>query len=137
MSLGPLEYIVIDFPGAELRDDIVPALADLVSSQAVRILDLMVVTKDANGVAATVEYEDLPSAPGLADIDGDVTSVLSEDDAAEVAATMAPDSSALVILWEDVWARSFADAVLRASGRISDGARIPHDVAVKVFAGLQ
>lgn len=136
MNVGPVEYIVIDFPGMRLHDDIVPALGELVGSGSVRILDLMVVTKDADGVAATVEYEDLP-IDGFVDLEGDVTSVLSDEDAAEVAATMAPDSSALVLLWEDVWARSFGDAVLRANGRILDGARIPNTIAQRVFAGLQ
>lgn len=137
MSLGPVEYVVIGFPGTRLNDDIVPALADLVASATVRIIDLMVVTKDADGTVAMLEYEDLGDAPGFADLEGDVSNLFSEEDASALAVSMLPDSTALVILWEDLWAAPLAEAVRRAEGSIVSGARIPPDVMADAFAAAQ
>lgn len=136
MTFGPLEYIVIGFPGSRPTDDIVPALADLVAAGTVRILDLVVVAKDADGAVAIVEYEDIDGADGYIDLEGEVSSVLSEDDAYGVAELLDAGSWAMVILWEDVWAQPFADAVLAAGGRILSGERIPNDLVEASFAEL-
>jgi hypothetical protein len=136
VTFGPLEYIVIGFPGARLTDDIVPALADLVASGTIRILDLVFVAKDADGEVTVIEFEDIDGADGYIDLEGDVGSVLSEDDAYGVGELLDADSSAVVILWEDVWAQPFADAVLAAGGRIISGERIPNDLVEASFAEL-
>lgn len=132
-----MEFIVIGLPGSELNDDIVPALAELVASETVRILDLLVVMKDDDGHTSTIEYEDFVDAPGFIDLEGEVSSLFSDEDAIYVAASLAPGCSAIVILWEDVWARHFADAVARANGTILSGGRVPRDVMDAALASVQ
>jgi hypothetical protein len=137
VSLGPVEFIVIGLPDSVLNDDIVPALAELVASETVRILDLMVVSRDADGQTSTIEYEEFADAPGFADLEGEVSSLFSDEDASYVATSLAPGTSAIVILWEDMWARHFADAVLRAKGTILSGGRVPRDVMDAALASVQ
>ena len=77
MAIGPVEYVIIGFPGNQFKGEIIPALADLVESGTVRILDLVFVMKDAEGNITTAEYEDLP---GMDDLDGDADGLFNEDD---------------------------------------------------------
>jgi hypothetical protein len=137
VSLGPVEFVVIGLPDGELNDDIALALAELVASNTVRILDLLVVMKDDDGLTSTIEYEDFVGAPAFIDLEGDVSSLLSDEDTIHVAASLTPGSSAIVILWEDLWARDFADAVALANGTILSGGRVPSDVMDAALASVQ
>ena len=133
MAIGPVEYIIIGFPENQFKGEIVPALADLVESGTVRILDLIFVTKDADGDVTSIEYEDLP---GLGDIDGEVDGLLSDEDLDMVAEVLEPNSSGLMIVWEDVWASRLAAAIRDAGGVILSGERIPHDIVEAAFEGI-
>ena len=77
MAIGPVEYVIIGFPGNQFKGEIIPALADLVESGTVRILDLVFVMKDAEGNVTSAEYEDLP---GMDDLDGEADGLFNEDD---------------------------------------------------------
>ena len=117
-SLGPVEIAVIAFPENKFTGEIAPALADLVSSGTVSILDLVFVTKDADGNVAAVELSDVDdevAAPYL-DIDGEVQGLLSDEDFEQLGDLLDPDSSALAIVWENSWARAFVSAVRGAGG---------------------
>ena len=105
MAIGPVEYVIIKFPGNQFKGEIVPALADLVESGTVRILDLVFVMKDEDGNIASLEYEDLP---GLADVDGEADGLLNEEDLEMAAEVLEPNSSGLLIVWEDRWATPLA-----------------------------
>jgi uncharacterized membrane protein len=133
MAIGPVEYIIIGFPENQFKGEIVPALADLVESGTVRILDLVFVTKDADGDVTSIEYEDLP---GLGDIDGEVDGLVSEEDLEMIAEVLEPNSSGLMIVWEDVWASRLAAAIRGAGGVILSGERIPHDIVEAAFEGI-
>ena len=133
MSLGPVEYIIIKFPGNQFKGEIVPALADLVDSGTVRILDLVFVLKDADGDVTSIEYEDLP---GVADVDGEADGLLSEEDLVLAAEVLEPESSGLLIVWEDTWANPLAEAIRGAGGIIVAGERIPHEIVEAAFADL-
>jgi uncharacterized membrane protein len=133
MAIGPVEYIIIGFPENQFKGEIVPALADLVESGTVRILDLVFVTKDADGDVTSIEYEDLP---GLGDIDGEVDGLVSEEDLEMIAEVLEPNSSGLMIVWEDVWASRLAAAIRSAGGVILSGERIPHDIVEAAFEGI-
>ena len=132
MAIGPVEYIIIGFPENQFKGEIV-ALADLVESGTVRILDLVFVTKDADGDVTSIEYEDLP---GLGDIDGEVDGLVSEEDLEMIAEVLEPNSSGLMIVWEDVWASRLAAAIRGAGGVILSGERIPHDIVEAAFEGI-
>lgn len=136
MELDPVEYVLIEFPGNQFRGEIAPAIADLVDRRLVHIIDLVFVKKDADGDVTWFEYDDLAEAAEFGHIDGDADGLMNDDDIAEIAAELAPDSSALLIVWEDTWASELGRAVRAAGGRLIAGERIPHEVVEAAFAGL-
>lgn len=133
-GIAPVEYIVIDFPGNRFSGEIVPALFDLVDRQVVRILDLVFVKKDADGTITSFEFDQLDEVVDFAHIDGDAGGVLSDDDVLELATAVPEDSSALFIVWEDLWATELAKAIRRAGGEVLDGGRIPHGVIEAILS---
>ena len=128
MTLGPVEYLVISFPGNNFDGSIAPAIAELVESGTVRILDLVFVKKDDDGVGTSFEFSELEEASGFVDIDGDADGLLSDDDIALAAEALASNSSALFILWEDCWANELSVAIRNAGGQLLVGERIPYAV---------
>lgn len=136
MQLGPVEYLLISFPGNKFKGEIAPAIADLVDSGTIHILDLTFIIKDDDGTVATFEYDELEEAAGFVDIDGEADSLFSDEDLAMAADALAPNSSALFILWEDVWAATLADSIRGAGGQILAGQRIPRDIIEAAFGGL-
>jgi len=125
VDLGPVEYVVIEFPGNQFNGEVAPALAKLVESGTVRIIDLVFVIKDADGNVSSLEYDELEGAEALADVEGETDGMLSEDDVAEIAEDLSPDSSALLIMFEDLWALEFGRAVVASGGELVAGGRIP------------
>jgi hypothetical protein len=136
VDLGPVEYVLIDFPGNRFTGHIVPALASLVESGTVRILDLVFISKDADGAVTTFEFDQLDDELGYAAIEGAADGVMSDEDLTIAAAGLDPESSALLIVWEDRWAAELAAAVRAAGGRILAGERIPHEIAVAALEGI-
>ena len=129
MDVGPVEYVVIEFPGNQFNGEVAPALARLVESGTVRIIDLVFVVKDGDGNVTSLEYDELGEvAAAFADIDGDADGMLSDDDIAEIAAGLHDNSSALLLLFEDLWAKEFTAAVLDSGGELVAGGRIPRDL---------
>lgn len=128
MSIGPVEYVLIAFPGNQFKGEIVPALTDLVESGTVRIIDVLFVKKDTEGNVSSFEYDALDDTVSFAEIPGEVGGLLGEDDVASAADLLEPDSSAALIVWEDAWAAPFAVAVRNAGGVIVGGERIPHEI---------
>jgi Family of unknown function (DUF6325) len=101
-SMGPVEYVVIGFPGNRFKGEIVPALAELVDNDVVRIIDVAFLKKDADGNVTMFEYDALDDvlAFGFADVDGEAGGVLSDEDLQLAAETLEPDSSSALIVWE-------------------------------------
>jgi hypothetical protein len=129
MSLGPVEYIVVGFPGNNFRGDILPALGDLVSSGLIRVMDLAFVRKDGDGSVLAFEFEDLATeeAEGFA-FEKAIGDLLNEEDLVLIGEELEPGSSAAVLVWENLWARRFAETVRDADGILIDYNRIPQDV---------
>ena len=134
MDVGPVEYLVISFPGNHFDGSVAPAIADLVERGTVHILDLVFIKKDPDGDVAVFEFSDLDEAIGFAEIEGEADGLLNDEDIAAVADGLEPDSSALFILWEDLWALDLAQAVRRAGGQVVTGARIPREIIEAAFA---
>lgn len=130
MPLGPVEYILIAFPGNRFSGEIVPALRELVDNGTVHIIDLLFVKKDGDGNVLVVELDgaDAAEAAPFADLEGEYGDLLTADDIAAAAAELPPNSSAGLLVWENVWARRFADAVRAANGQVIANERIPHAV---------
>ena len=127
VDIGPVEYVVIEFPGNQFNGEVAPALARLVESGTVRIIDLVFVIKAPNGNVASFEYDELDGVT-FDEVDGDAGGMLSDDDIAAIAEDMSDNSSALLILFEDLWAAEFAGAVRASGGELVAGGRIPRDL---------
>ena len=130
MGIGPVEYGVVAFPGNKFKGEIAPALGDLVESGTIRIIDLAFVIKDTDGNVAAVEIEDAGSEVlrAFEAITYQRDGLISENDIAEIAAALDPNSSALIMVWEDLWATKFSDAVRNAGGIVVALERVPRDV---------
>ncbi len=140
MTLGPVEYIIIEFPGGKVSDDIVPSLKALVASGTIRIIDLMFIRKDASGRVVPLEVDQLSGADALRyeELDGEIDDLINAEDIQIAAAELPPDSIAGVFVWEDVWATRFAEAVRSMHGQIVANERIPRAVveaALKATVG--
>ncbi len=136
MSIGPVEYIVVGFPGNEFKGEIAPALADLVDNGTIKIHDLVFITKDADGDFGAVEFDEHDGLQAFASIDGEVGGVISNEDIAHAAEALEPNSSAALIVWEDLWAKPLLDAFVGANVVLLEGARIPHDIIEPVLSAL-
>lgn len=136
MSAGPVEWVAIVFDGPTVDTSVVPALADLVGSGTVRILDLLIVRKDLDGVVTAAELGELDAAALAAfdTLDGDVLGLLSEQDVPVVGEEVPPGSTALVVLWENLWATSFAERVRAAGGTLLTHDRIPAGIVETALA---
>ena len=128
--MGPVEYLVVEFPGNQFKGEIVPALAELVDNGTIHIIDLLFIKKDADGNVAWFELDTVAEAESspFEDLDGDVYDLLNEDDIALAAEALAPNSSAALMVFENVWATRLRDAIVNANGRLVDNARIPASV---------
>jgi hypothetical protein len=126
-ALGPVDWIVVEFPGARLDGTIMPILIDLEKRGIVRVLDLVVLKKDADGNLEMFELSDLDSGElgGLRDDERQLAMLLSEDDIVNVAAAVDPGSAAAVLVWENTWAAPFGSAVRKAGGQLVASGRIP------------
>jgi hypothetical protein len=130
MAIGPVEYMVVAFPGNKFKGEIAPALADLIESGTIRVLDLAFVLKDADGHVAGGELEDAGSDVFQAfdALAGERGGLINEGDLLEIGERLEPNSSAAILVWEDLWAARFAEAVRGAGGVLLEIQRIPHEV---------
>jgi hypothetical protein len=126
-ELGPVDWIVVEFPGSRFNGQIAPALLDLVQRDLVRVLDLLVLKKDADGSLEAFELSDLDEGEigGFREYESELAMLLSEEDVTSLAAAIEPGSSAAVLVWENTWAAPFASAVRRSGGQLVASGRIP------------
>jgi uncharacterized membrane protein len=130
MGIGPVEYMVVAFPGNKFNGEVAPALGDLVDSGTIRIIDLAFVHKDADGNVSAVELEDEGSEVFTAfqAVTADRGGLINDDDMMDIGDALDPDSSAAILVWEDLWAARFADAIEGAGGVLVDIQRVPRDI---------
>jgi len=128
MTIGPVEYMIVGFPGNRFTGEIAPELAKLVEAGTVRILDLIFVGKAADGTVTTFEFDQRDELAGFAAIDGEVGGLISTEDVEYAASLLEPNSSEALLVWEDVWATPLVEAMRRADGVVLEGARIPHEL---------
>ena len=134
MSIGPVEYVIISFPENRFDGRIAPALDALAASATINIIDIVFITKTDEGEPIVLEFEDLEGADAVfAELPGEAGGLLNEGDIERAAEELAPGSSGLLILWEDVWAKPLADAIADAGGVLVGGGRIPRDLVQAAF----
>ena len=130
MAVGPVDVIIIGFPGNKFTGQIVPALTELVDNGTIRVLDLLFVYKDSEGVVATIDAADLEpgTGPEFLSISIAEPGSLGSEDAEEVADDLPLNSSALLVAFENTWAAKFVAACQAADAVVIDQIRIPADV---------
>jgi Family of unknown function (DUF6325) len=129
-EIGPVDYMIVAFPGNEFKGDIAPALADLVASETIRIIDLAFVGKSANGDVVAMELTDIDPEvrAGFERAGVEVNGLFNDDDLQAAGEELEPNSSAALLVWENVWARKVAQAMRDAGGVLLDFERLPHEV---------
>ena len=129
-EIGPVDYAVIAFPGNRFRGEIGPALSDLVENGTIRIIDIAFVGKNPDGDVVALELTELdPDVQASLDsAEIEVGGLLTEDDLISTADALEPDSSAALIVWENVWARRVTQAMRDAGGVPVAFERIPHEI---------
>ena len=129
MEVGPVDVYIIGFPGNKFTGRIAPAIRELVDDGTIRVLDLLFVMKDADGVVTTLEIEDLDEeGAAFAEISITEPGSLNEEDADEVSDDLPPNSSAMLVAFENVWARKVVSALEAADAVLIDSLRIPAEV---------
>ncbi len=127
--LGPVDYLVVEFPAekANFSGEIAAELKDLVERGVVRVLDLLLLRKDADGSVEAFEMHEFDdNALGeLREFEGDVAMLLAEEDIEAIGLALEPGSTAGVLVWENSWAAPFGSAVRRAGGQLVANGRIP------------
>jgi hypothetical protein len=126
-ELGPVDYLVVEFPGSQFKGEILPELVTLVQRGIVRVLDLVLIRKAEDGSYEAFEFGDPDAGPlgELRELERQLADLLSEEDVINVAEALAPGSSAALLVYENLWAAPFASAVRRAGGQLVADGRIP------------
>ena len=136
--LGPVEYLTFYFADNRFHGEIIPALTELTDSGLIRVIDLAVVSKDADGQVTIFEFNELAEDLALAldVLDYEMAGMLSEEDLLVLAEGLPNNSTAAAMLIDNVWAANFARAVRDANGVLVDNVRIPHSVVQAVRQSL-
>ena len=139
MTYGPVDFLALEFETDQLKGEILPALLELVQNKIVRVIDLVVIQKYADGTHQALEMEQLaPDLLTLFDpLEMEISGIVQVEDIANIAEAMVNDSTAAVLLVENLWAIKFGEAVVRANGRLLMHDRIPFEVVnetLEIFA---
>ena len=122
-TLGPVDYIVVEWSGKQPDGSAIPALIDLVDSGTVRLLDLSFITKADDGTIAELQIDELGAE--FAVFDGASSGLLDDGDIAEAATALEPGTSAALLVWENTWAAPFAVALRKSGAELVASGRIP------------
>jgi hypothetical protein len=134
-ELGPIDYIVVEFPaGAKnFTGEMAEELLSLVDAGTIRVLDLLILEKDENGEVEAYEIEDLGDLGELAKLETSLAEILALEDVGHLANAMEPGSTAGVLVWENSWAAPFAVAARKAGGQLIANGRIPTQALIAAF----
>ena len=126
-ELGPIDYVVLEWPGAYPdTSEVQPLLLDLVSRGIIRILDIAFVTKDEDGSVTGLELGDLKQVTAaFAEFEGAASGLLGFEDLEEAASILEPGTSAAVLVWANRWAAPVAAALRRSGGQLASSGRLP------------
>jgi hypothetical protein len=125
-EMGPIDYLIVEWPGRQPTGEALPHLVDLVDRGLIRILDLAFIAKAEDGSVAALEIADLgEEIDAFADFEGASSGLLGDDDVAEAGNALEPGTSAALLVFENSWAAPFAAAVRRSGGQLVASGRIP------------
>jgi uncharacterized membrane protein len=133
-EVGPIDYILVEWPGQQPNGEVAPVLVDLVERGLIRILDLLFISKDEEGNVAALNIADLGGEVAeLAIFEGASSGLLGDDDVEQAGGVLEPGTSAALLVFENSWAAPFVGAVRRSGGELVASGRIP---AEDVLAAL-
>ena len=125
-EMGPVDYILVEWPGRQPNGEVAPHLVDLVDRGLIRIIDLTFIAKDEDGTVAGLELADLGGEVAeLSVFEGASSGLISDEDVAAAADVLEPGTSAALLVYENAWAAPFAAAVRRSGGELIASGRIP------------
>jgi hypothetical protein len=130
MKYGPIDFLALEFKGNQFKGEILPALLELVNKEIVRVIDLVIVQKDANGKVIMREMQQMdPSTVAIFDpLKAQITGIIQLEDIEMIGEKVENNSTAAIMLFENLWPIKFREAVLNANGRLVMHERIPDEV---------
>ena len=135
-AMGPIDYLVVEFPGNQMTGKGLPMLVDLVDRGIIRILDLVFIHKDTDGAVTVLAVQDLGEATELSVFDGASSGLLDEGDLAEAANAVEPGNSAGVLVYENRWAAPFAAELRKGGAQMVAYGRIPVNAILAALEAL-
>ena len=126
-SLGPVDYLVVEFPAgaSNFTGEMADELIALVEAGTIRIIDVLILTKNEDGTVDAMELSEIEQLGPLQAVEAQLAELLAEEDVVQLAAAMDPGSTAGVLIWENLWAAPFASAARRSGGQLIANGRIP------------
>jgi hypothetical protein len=126
-ELGPVDYVVVEFPAGQsnFTGEMAKELVALVDAGTIRLIDVLILTKDEDGSVEAMELSDVPNLGELEALEAELAELLAADDVVNLAHAMDPGSTAGVLIWENLWAAPFASAARRSGGQLIADGRIP------------
>jgi Family of unknown function (DUF6325) len=126
-QLGPVDYVVVEFPAgaSNFTGEMAEELVRLVNSGTIRLIDVLILTKNEDGTVDAMELSDIEELGELEALEAQLAELLAEEDVERLAAAMDPGSTAGVLIWENLWAAPFAAAARRSGGQLIATGRIP------------
>jgi hypothetical protein len=138
MTFGPIDFIALEFPGNRFKGEILPDLFELVDKGIIRIIDLVIITKDQDGQVTVRELRELDPAhiEIFSPLKAEVNQMITESDIAMIGGQLADNSTAGILLIENLWAKKTQQAMMDANGRLVMFERIPHGVVEAALADI-
>jgi hypothetical protein len=126
-QLGPVDYLVVEFPAgaSNFTGEMAKELLALVDSGTIRVIDILILAKNEDGSVEAMELSDIEDLGPLQAVEAELAELLAADDVAHLAAAIEPGSTAGVLIWENLWAAPFASAARRSGGQLIANGRIP------------
>jgi len=135
-EMGPIDYIVIEWPGRQPSGEAAPLIADLHDRGIIRILDIALMVKGEDGSIAAIDLAEADGG-GFGDFGGASTGLLGQEDLEEAAAALEPGTCAAVLLWENRWAGPVAAALRRSGGQLVASGRLPIQAILAALEAME
>ncbi|WP_369275421.1 DUF6325 family protein [Streptomyces sp. R11] len=126
-DMGPVDYLIVEFPGSRMTGEGLPLLVDLVEGGVIRILDLVFIHKGTDGSVEVLELRNVGDEVDLTVFEGASSGLLDQGDLDDAGATLEAGNSAAVVVYENVWAAPLARALRRGGAEVVASGRIPVD----------
>ncbi len=138
MTYGPIDFIAFEFKGNEFKGEIMPALLELVNNEIIRVIDLVIVEKDASGKVIMREMQQMErSVVSLFDpLKAEISGIIQLDDIRMIGEKVDNNCTAAIMLFENLWAIKFKEAVMNAKGRVVMQERIPHEIVMETLGKI-